>query len=352
VERYLNQEPIAARPPSKLYRLQKLVRRNRIVFASVAAVTLALVAGMGTSTWLFFKERESRREAELGRANEALLRQQAEARAAIGQAAMLVGQNRFEEADRLVAGVRFPETVLEGEAVFRPLGDWSAIQGHWQRAADCFTMLARVDQMETWDVATLDSTRCAVALVKAGDREAYETYRRAAIKSFANTTDPIEAERTVKNCLLLPPDNGILAALAPLADIAAKSVAEKKSAADDEPWGGAVAWRCVSLALMEYRSGHYSESVNYCQRCLSYGNDNLARVATIHAILAMAYHELDQPENAHSELAQSRELIESKLHNGLEMGNGGQGYWFDWMVGKILLDEASTVVRSNIPEAK
>src|ERR1039458_4518691 len=32
VQRYLNNEPVVARPPNRQYRLQKLVRRNRLVF--------------------------------------------------------------------------------------------------------------------------------------------------------------------------------------------------------------------------------------------------------------------------------------------------------------------------------
>ncbi len=348
IQRYLDNEPIIARPPSRLYRLQKLVRRNKVVFASASAVTAALIFGLGTSTWLFFKERESRQTAERGRANEALLRQQAEARATIAQAAMLVGQNQFEEADRLVAGVAFPETVLAGETVFRPLGDWAAVQGRWQRAVEYFALLARVDQMETWDVATLDNTRCGVALVETGEKDAYEHFRRAAIALYASTGDPVVAERTVKNSLLLPADKEVLASLAPLAEIASKSIPEANSPADNEPWGGAVAWRCVSLALMDYRQAQYSEAVGWCQRCLSYGTDNLARVATIHAILAMSCHQLGQPENARSELAQSRELIENKLVNGLDLGGGGnQGYWFDWEVGNILLREAATLIGGN-----
>ena len=345
IDRYLINEPVSARPPSRLYRLQKLVHRNKVVFLSAAAVMVALIVGLGTSTWFFFKERESRQAAERGRANEAVLRQQAEARATIAQAAVLVGQNRFEEADRLVAGVAFPETVLAGETVFRPLGDWTAIQGRWQRAADYFALLMRVDQMETWDVATLDNTRYGVALVESGDKDGYERFRRAAITHVASTRDPVVAERTVKNSLLLPADKQVQASLAPLAEIAAKSVPEANSRADNEPWSGAVAWRCVSLALMDYRRAHYAEAVGWCQRCLSYGTDNLARVATIHAILAMAYHQLDQPENARAELAQSREIIENKLLNGLDLGGGGnQAFWFDWEAGNLLLREATALI--------
>ena len=36
VQRYLDNELVSARPPSQLYRLQKLVRRHKVVFVSVA----------------------------------------------------------------------------------------------------------------------------------------------------------------------------------------------------------------------------------------------------------------------------------------------------------------------------
>src|SRR5712671_647492 len=57
VERYLADEPVVARPPSKTYRLQKLVRRNKLAFAAAGAVVAALVVGLAASTWEYFKER-------------------------------------------------------------------------------------------------------------------------------------------------------------------------------------------------------------------------------------------------------------------------------------------------------
>ena len=341
IQRYLNNEPVVARPPSKFYRLHKLVRRNRVVFASGAAVAAALIIGLGTSTWFFFKERESRREAERGRATEALLRQQAETRAKFAQAAALVGQNQFDEADRLVAGISLPES-WQGESVFRPLGEWAAIQDRWQRAAQYFTLLMQMNQMDSWDVASLDGTRTAVALVEAGDRDAYERFSLSLTRRFAGTMDPVVAERAVKNSLLLPADATLLAALAPLADTAAKSV--EGNTATGEPWGGAIAWRCVSLALMDYRRGQYAQAVSWGARCLSYGDGNPARVATARAVLAMSYHQLGQSENARSELSQCRALIESKLNGGLDAGDGSQGFWFDWRLGEILLREATSLI--------
>jgi len=50
VEHHLNNEPILARPPSRLYRIGRLVRRNRVVFAAVGAAAVILVLGVIVST--------------------------------------------------------------------------------------------------------------------------------------------------------------------------------------------------------------------------------------------------------------------------------------------------------------
>jgi eukaryotic-like serine/threonine-protein kinase len=51
LQHHLNNEPIVACPPSRSYRFQKLVRRNKLAFAAVAAVTMALVLGIFVSSW-------------------------------------------------------------------------------------------------------------------------------------------------------------------------------------------------------------------------------------------------------------------------------------------------------------
>ncbi len=50
IRRYLNDEPISARPPSTIYQLSKFARRNKALVGGGAAVFLALLAGLvGTS---------------------------------------------------------------------------------------------------------------------------------------------------------------------------------------------------------------------------------------------------------------------------------------------------------------
>src|SRR6202453_1475698 len=63
VQRYLHDEPVVARPPSRLYQFQKLARRNRGVFAAGTLVLAALLLGLGASTYLLLRERQARQRA-------------------------------------------------------------------------------------------------------------------------------------------------------------------------------------------------------------------------------------------------------------------------------------------------
>jgi len=57
VERYLNNEPVAAGPPSHLYRVRKFVRRNRTIVTSVSLVLILAAVGLTTSLVAISRER-------------------------------------------------------------------------------------------------------------------------------------------------------------------------------------------------------------------------------------------------------------------------------------------------------
>jgi len=67
IKRHLTNEPIVARPPSKLYRFQKSVQRNKLAFTAAAVVAAALVIGLTVSTWMFFKAQAERKKAQTER---------------------------------------------------------------------------------------------------------------------------------------------------------------------------------------------------------------------------------------------------------------------------------------------
>jgi serine/threonine protein kinase/tetratricopeptide (TPR) repeat protein len=64
VSRFLANEAVSARPPSKLYRFKKVAQRNRLLFTGVGIITLLLVVSLIIVSTTLAKERRSRREAE------------------------------------------------------------------------------------------------------------------------------------------------------------------------------------------------------------------------------------------------------------------------------------------------
>lgn len=65
VERFLRDEPILARPPTRTYLIAKFVARNRPLVALAAAAAVALVAGVAGTIWQAVRATEGQRLAEL-----------------------------------------------------------------------------------------------------------------------------------------------------------------------------------------------------------------------------------------------------------------------------------------------
>ena len=51
LRRHLNNEPVVARPPSTVYKLQKTWQRYKLAFAAAVAVAVTLIAGIAISSW-------------------------------------------------------------------------------------------------------------------------------------------------------------------------------------------------------------------------------------------------------------------------------------------------------------
>jgi serine/threonine protein kinase len=60
VQRYLADEPISARPPSKLYKFQKSVLRHKLLFIGIGVIALLLVVSLVAVSAALAKERRSR----------------------------------------------------------------------------------------------------------------------------------------------------------------------------------------------------------------------------------------------------------------------------------------------------
>ena len=352
VQRFLENEPVVARPPSRLYRLQKLVRRNQVAFLAALMVALALVGGLSMSIWFWHQEREAHRGAVLAQQmavraeqQQARLREEAEEREWISEAAYLVSQKNLEDADELVKKVKAEDLrpSLEAESVLRALGQWHALKGRWREAEERFNLLLTVDQKDNSWAITDDLLMAGPIQIEHGDLPGYERFRRAAIARFLGTTDPIFAERTLKICLLTPADADSMKALETLSKLSAESM---RTAGQDAIMES---WRCISLAIMAYREGESIKAREWCQKCLAYPEDNPSRIVTAHVIQAMACYRLGEVETARSELAQAGDLANAEFARGLQEGNGWSGFWYDWLFARILLREAEALESGQAP---
>jgi WD40 repeat protein/serine/threonine protein kinase len=161
---HLNNEPVAARPPSTAYRFQKFVRRNKLTVAAGSAVGLALVLGVVVSSWQAIRATKAgRREAAARlRADQAAQaadseKERAENEAQKAKASELAARQNLYAADMNLVqqaweqnNVRQARRLLEETASYPERGfEWY----YWQRQThqELKTLRGHADQV--WCVA-------------------------------------------------------------------------------------------------------------------------------------------------------------------------------------------------------
>ena len=345
IQHYLSHEPVKARPPSRGYRFRKLVRRNKGVFASVAAIAFTLIAGLGTSSWLYIREKELLRE-------KAMLLAEAEVREKIAQAAVLLRKNRQEEADQLVGTSPVPtvKPSLEAASVFRTLALWNILQGRWPQAADRSLKLVQANKVDKTDMslaATSDLLWVAPTLVAVGDLENYHRIVHESLARLGGTKDLIAAEQLIKISVIIPGDDTATQALRPLADIVSASFALPAEMVEKD-----AAWRSFALSCLEYRLGNYEQSIKWGGRCLTYAYTSDTRDSMAHLVLAMAHYQLNDVETAHAEFSLGYHAVKEKIPNGLgpmpDYGNEESGKWYDWLNAYFLMNEADQLLHKSV----
>jgi tetratricopeptide (TPR) repeat protein len=218
-----------------------------------------------------------------------------------------------------------------------------ALQGRWQQAAKRYEALIKIDKLDGTGVVALDYQAYGVVLAELGDAGQYQLFCQAAVANFGGA----ENGGVLKTCLLFPVDAAQLAELRPLADKEAQFWASKQEVKNSD-------WAWIPFSLWEYRRGDYDGSLKWCQQGLAQKVKFPACDAVLHIILAMSYYQRGQTDEACSELAQGRQLVEAKFKKDLDRGRSGVGYWHDWIFARHLLQEAGTLVdcQSLSPETE
>jgi serine/threonine protein kinase len=346
VTRYLHCEPVSARKSSRLYRLKKLVLRNKVVFAASTLVVFSLVIGLGVSTWMYFRANQARDAAEQARANEVMLREKAEVGGNIARAAVLLKYGNIEKADELLAKIPPPmaQPSLESADTFLTLGLWHAKAGRWGEAADRYAARAySITGADTSDSDTIsrDLLPAAAAMCEARDITGYRKLRAMAIDRFGGSNNPVVAEQMIKVCLILPADRDVMKKLEPL--MAVLSGAQAKGGPENTKDPSLLAWRLFSLALMEYRRGDFTASLEWSQKCLNAPNENPARVALARTLRAMAWYHTGCEEVGRQEADAVRIILAERFSTGQGIFENYESQWQDWLYARMLLREADAL---------
>lgn len=354
LSRYLTNEPVSARRRAGGgYRLGKLVRRNKVTFAAGTAVALALSGGFGTSTWLFIRENRARQEqtrlrnaAEVARAIEIQLREKAQAGETVAHAAVLISHGDIAQADGLLSTLD-PDNVpasLESATTFRAVGEWLLHEGRWEDASNRFATvaqtIARADKSHSESIS-IHFVAAAAAISDVGNAEHYEELRRIAADRFSTTTNAMVADEVVKACLIKPVNPELLAKLAPLFHVLEVNLPWDR---EDGPGELMEAWQMLSLTLAAYRKDDFQLAEQWARRCLLHPNQNPSRSAAVRTILAMALQHAGRTDEARAELDLARADVIANFNKPFQMGISEEGFWFDWMIARILLKEADGLI--------
>ncbi len=184
--------------------------------------------------------------------------------------------------------------------------------------------------------------QAAALFVLAGNERDYAQHCQEMLKHFEAHDQFGKAEQTSKACLLL-------ADAVDLRKLPLETV--HRGLDDDSAPNWILGWGFGTRALAAYRAGDAVKTVHWAhksQETPAYAS-KLQLQALVLSVLAVAQHQLEQPEDAQKALTQASELIDVHLPK-LATGELG-GTWHDWLIAEILRREAEAVINGPAGEA-
>ncbi len=232
IQRYLNDEPVLASPPSITYRIQKFARRNQRYIATAAMVAAALLIGTVVSVWQAIEAHQARRKAEASLQSESEARNQTEESFKIARQAIeattkkIASDPRLRESNNLALRKELLATALpfyerlgkqktndnrlqlemaltlrDLAGLHRHLGDFAAMRADYQRAIASFEALHRsLPEAGEIQFYLADSHRgLATALADLGEMTDAEVHLRTA-QRLINASAEKSAEASTHYC--------------------------------------------------------------------------------------------------------------------------------------------------------
>ena len=337
IDSYLHNEPVKAHPPSRLYQLKKVLVRNQAASISTGIAILALILGFTLTTVLYTRAKKAERV-------QTQLRELAEERAYVTRAAILIMQDKIPEADDEIRkmGGALTQPSLEATNVFRTLAMWNANRGDWKTSADRWLAMSRVNQFDardTSDKVTENLLPVGPILIKIKDLDRYHEFQQFLISRLGDSKHPFAAEHLLKLCLLIPATPSLLNQLEHAASIAEQSMPGDM---DTPPTDWMEGWRCVALAMWNYRNGKPEVAIPWCDRSLLRNDWDMVRSIQTLLIRSICRWQTGDPSGALSDFETAKASVVEHLQQPLD--HIQDGHFHDWLIAETLVKEAESVL--------
>ncbi|HEX3625239.1 MAG TPA: protein kinase [Verrucomicrobiae bacterium] len=332
IQRYLTNEPIVARPPSTIYRFQKLVRRNRSVFAAVSVGAAALIIGLILSTCLFIQERITLKRAVAAEKVERQLKEQAEKEAEgtqlILRAELLLMQGQYDDCEAVITKIPPHATLVP---FYNTFGNVHARRGQWREALTNWEMVVHFAPADHVGYQYL-----APLLLQLGDVDGYKACRAQILREFGDTTHPLTAQHMVIASLILPATDDEMKIISKMADVVAAD------GTNSEVYG----YNLFAEGFADYRLGHYKDAVDVLRKATPMDIGSNCRTEA-NFILAMARYQLNRLDDSKESFAKALDSLKTQMRPEGHLDDE----WDHWIAAHMLMREASAMIPNAVTPA-
>lgn len=290
VQRYLNDEPVQACPPSTWYRFRKLARRNRALLATATLMALAALIATGSLVVGHVRIRSEVRQKEMALAAAQRSEQNAvanlnDAMAAVDQMLTRVAEERLLSVPQmeplrrelLEDALKFYQRFLDQKAdspvlrrktamacrriaqLYNLLGQHAEAEQLYQKAFAMFDALAAESRLEP-DVRNMlagDHIEFANALEVLGKRDDYEKHLRLALQMAKDLVKEFPSDPEQRE-LLATANRHLISLLTQTRPVEAERLLRRSLTLNASP--GAYAQTCNQLAAIALKAGRYTHA--------------------------------------------------------------------------------------------